>query len=231
MQLHDYMTDQVSENDLNWLLAVRDLVCFYLLWHCGLRISEVCWLLVNDIDIESRKLFVRISKERKDRVVYISDTTAMVLHQYLTIRNDQDAIYVFTTRRGVMTPRTLQRRLVYYGKQCGVPVTAHRLRHTFASQMLGAGMPVTSLQRYLGHEHLDTTMIYAEVTNPSLQKDYYQGISAIDLRSEKMAKGDAGASHQEILRKLVRELKIPDLSPTQRDEILAQMQSLLEDSD
>ena len=44
-----------TENDPNWLLAVRDLACFYLLWHCGLRISEVCWLLVNDIDIEARK--------------------------------------------------------------------------------------------------------------------------------------------------------------------------------
>jgi len=217
-----------TENDPNWLLAVRDLACFYLLWHCGLRISEVCWLLVNDIDIEARKLFVRISKERKDRVVYISDTTAMVLQQYLAIRNDQDAIYVFTTRRGVMHPRTLQRRLAHYGHQCGVPVTAHRLRHTFASQMLGAGMPVTSLQRYLGHEHLDTTMIYAEVTNPTLQKDYYQGISAIDLRSEKMAKNIEGSSQQDTLRKLVQELKTPDLSPTQRDEILSRMQSLLE---
>ena len=220
-----------TDTDPNWLLTVRDLACFYLLWHCGLRISEVCWLLVNDIDIEARKLFVRISKERKDRVVYISDTAAMALQQYLAIRKNQDAIYVFTTRRGVMHPRTLQRRLAQYGQQCGVPVTAHRLRHTFASQMLGAGMPVTSLQRYLGHEHLDTTMIYAEVTNPTLQKDYYQGISAIDLRSEKMGKSDEEPSHQETLRKLVQELKTPDLSPTHRDEILAQMQALLEDSD
>ena len=75
-----------TENDANWLLGVRDLACFYLLWHCGLRISEVCWLLVNDIDIEGRKLYVRISKERKDRVVYISETTAMVLQQLYRVR-------------------------------------------------------------------------------------------------------------------------------------------------
>ena len=47
--------------------------------------------------------------------------------------------------------------------ECNVSVTAQRLRHTFASQMLATGMPVTSLQRYLGHEDLDTTMLYAEV--------------------------------------------------------------------
>jgi IS30 family transposase len=109
-------------------------------------------------------------------------------------------------------------------------VTAHRLRHTFASQMLGAGMPVTSLQRYLGHEHLDTTMIYAEVTNPSLQKDYYRGISAIDLRSEKTAQNDEKSSHQETLRKLVQEQQTADLSPADIDEILIKMQSLLERS-
>ncbi len=50
--------------------------------------------------------------------------------------------------------------------------SAQRLRHTFASQMLASGMPVTSLQRYLGHEHLDTTMLYAEVSDPLLQQDY-----------------------------------------------------------
>jgi hypothetical protein len=46
--------------------------------------------------------------------------------------------------------------------------------------MLTAGMPVSSLQRYLGHEHLDTTMIYAEVSDPLLKHDYYQGIAALD---------------------------------------------------
>jgi hypothetical protein len=96
--------------------------------------------------------------------------------------------------------------------------------------MLGAGMPVTSLQRYLVHEHLHTTMIYAEVTNPSLQKDYYQGISTIDLHSEKTAQNAEEPSYQETLLKLVQELQTPDLSPTERDEILVQMQSLLEGS-
>lgn len=50
-------------------LTIRDLACFYLLWHCGLRISEVCSLLVNDVDLSSHKLFIRNSKERKDRMV------------------------------------------------------------------------------------------------------------------------------------------------------------------
>jgi site-specific recombinase XerD len=212
-----------AKNDRKQQLAVRDLACFYLLWHCGLRISEVCSLLVKDVDLESRKLFIRNSKERKDRMVYISDTVAMALQQHLVIRFAQSAGYMFASRSAAITTRSLQRRLNYYGKQCGVPVNARRLRHTFASQMLAASMPVTSLQRYMGHEHLDTTMIYAEVSDPMLQQDYYQGISAMDPTSANLL-----VSNQETFRQLILELKTPGLDQTRHAEILEQMQSLLE---
>ena len=196
-----------AKDELRLELAVRDLACLYLLWHCGLRISEVCSLLLHEIEFEARKIFIRNSKERKDRVIYISDTTAMALQQYLAIRSNQGSSHLFPTRRGIMTTRTLQRRLADYGQQCDVPVTAQRLRHTFASQMLTAGMPVTSLQRYLGHQYLDTTMLYAEVADPLLQKDYYQGIAALDPDSENLPRQVLEASQQQILRKLVDDLK------------------------
>ena len=121
------------------------------------------------------------------------------------------------------------RRLAHYGELCGVPVTAHRLRHTFASQMLTVGMPVTSLQRFLGHEHLDTTMIYAEVADTVLEQDYYRGISVLDSVSEKMVHKNWNAVQQDSLRQLVLELKGKSLAPHRRDEILNQMQCLLED--
>jgi site-specific recombinase XerD len=210
------------QTDRHWLMAVRDLACFYLLWHCGMRISEVCSLLVSDIDIEARKIFIRNSKERKDRMVYISDTAAMALQQHLAIRSDPDSVHVFPTRRGVMTPRTLQRRLVHYGGLCDVPITAHRLRHTFASQMLAAGVPVTSLQRFLGHKHLDTTMIYAEVTDPLLKQDYYMGIASLDPSS-----AQTESPRQIELRQLVQELKTKTLGPKHRDHMLERMQRLV----
>ena len=219
-----------AKNDRKLVLAVRDLICFYLLWHCGLRISEVCSLLITDLDITARKILIRNSKERKDRIVYISDSVALALQQYLAIREDHDAIPLFLTKGGgIMTTRTLQRRLTHYGEQCNVPVTAHRLRHTFASQMLTAGMPVTSLQRYLGHEHLDTTMIYAEVSNPLLQQDYYQGIIALDPSSAYLPTHNMELSHKDTLRQLVEELKTAGVKPIRRDEILSQMQQLLKD--
>jgi site-specific recombinase XerD len=202
------------------MLAVRDLACFYLLWHCGLRISEVCSMRLIDIDLDSRKLFIHNSKERKDRIAYMSDTAALAVQQHLAIRPNPNSVHLFTTQRGALHPRSLQRRLVHYRQQCGVSVTAQRLRHTFASQMLTAGMPVSSLQRYLGHEHLDTTMIYAEVSDPLLRHDYYQGIAALDTGSENLFMSGLAPSQQNSLREFVEELKTPGLEQSRHDEIL-----------
>ena len=127
---------------------------------------------------------------------------------------------MFTTQHGVLHPQSLQRRLVHYSRQFGVPVTAQRLRHTFASQMLAAGMPISSLQRYLGHEHLDTTMIYAEVSDPLLRQDYYQGIAAFDPGSENLSMNGSVPFNQLTLRGLVEELKTPGLEQSRQDEIL-----------
>ena len=209
-----------ANTEFGSILAVRDLACFYLLWHCGLRVSEVCSLRLNDIDMDARRLFIHNSKERKDRIVYMSDTAVWAIQQHLATRPDPGSAYLFTAQHGALHPRSLQRRLVHYSRQCGVPVTAQRLRHTFASQMLTAGMPVSSLQRYLGHEHLDTTMIYAEVSDPLLRQDYYQGIAALDPGSENLSISKLAPNNHHTLRQLVEELKTPGLERSRHDEIL-----------
>ncbi len=97
-----------------------------------------------------------------------------------------------------------------------------------ASQMLAASMPVTSLQRYHGHELMDTTMFYAEVSNPLLQQDYYRGITTIDPQSANLA---YSSFQLEQLRQLIDELKTDDLEPLHQKEILEQMQSLLDNTE
>ena len=63
-------------------------------------------------------------------------------------------------------------RLNRYGKQAAVKVSPHRLRHTLATRLLNEGMPITSLQRLLGHEKLDTTLVYARVHNETVRRDF-----------------------------------------------------------
>jgi site-specific recombinase XerD len=160
--------------------AIRDLAWFYLLWHCGLRVSEVCGLMVQDVDLDNGKLFVSNSKERKDRVIYVSKAARDALRAHFDFSSDRAMKYVFENDGHPLSSRAIQRSLNLYGRRCGIHVSPHRLRHTFASQMLNAGMPVTSLQRYLGHEELDTTMNYAKVSDPVLQKEYSQAIRGMD---------------------------------------------------
>lgn len=208
--------------------ATMDLAWFYLLWHCGLRLSEVRYLTRQDLDLEDRKLFVRAGKARKDRVVYLSDTAEHALRQHLATHAEADRANVFTRHQRVLLRGLLERRLRIYGQQVEVAVTPHRLRHTFASQMLAAGMPVTSLQRYLGHEKIDATMLYAAVSDPMLEQDYYRGIVAIDPASAALTPDAREAAHQAELRRCMRQLKKPRLTAAHRREILERMQRLLD---
>jgi integrase len=218
-----------AKRELNRQVAIRDLVCFYLMWHCGMRNSEVRDLLVENVDLSGRKLFIEHSKEGKDRVIYISETTAAALSEHFANRRRPDSPYVFAGRNGPMGPRSMNYRFLKYREQCGVPVTPHRLRHTFASQMLAAGMSITSLQRYLGHERLSTTLLYAEVSDPMLQKDYYRGAATFDPASAELARKFLNLSQKDELRQLIAELKYPGLEPMQRKEILEQMESILDE--
>ncbi|MBI3738654.1 MAG: tyrosine-type recombinase/integrase [Chloroflexi bacterium] len=210
--------------------ANRDLAWFYLLWHCGLRVSEVQQLTVNDLDLSGHKLWVRMGKGRRDRLVYVSDTAVQALQHHLNTRPDRDAIHVFTRHRRPISTRMIQRRLSAYGRQAGIAVSPHRLRHTFASQMLAAGMPVTSLQRYLGHDNISITMLYAKVSDPMLQHDYYRGITTLDPDSVKFS-AEKNSSLREELSQLVAELGTLDQSSDRYTVILKQIQRLLSESE
>jgi site-specific recombinase XerD len=210
--------------------AVLDLAAFYLMWHCGLRVGEVQRLTVKDLDLPARKLWVRESKERKDRLVYLSDTVVRALGEHLSTRPDPEASYIFTYHHRLLSPRTLRLRLQRYGASIHVTVSPHRLRHTLASQLLSAGMPIASLQRYLGHENLDTTMGYAQVSDPLLEQDYYRGMAQVDPASAPLATRAVTPSQRTELQRLMTELKTPGLAPERQQKILEQMHRLLEES-
>jgi hypothetical protein len=97
--------------------------------------------------------------------------------------------------------------------------------------MLAAGMSITSLQRLMGHERLSTTLIYAEVSDPMLQKDYYRGAASFDPASADLARQFLDLPQKDELRQLIAELKYPGLEPMQRKEILEQMESILDKSE
>ena len=158
---------------------------FYLLWQGGLRVGEVEELRFSDfyISIENRakRLFIRDSKWRKGRAVYLTDVSLEALRAYLTARGvDNAGGYVFVRNGLPLKKNFLCSRLKRFGKQVDVDVSPHRLRHTFATQLLNVGCAVTSIQKLLGHTNLNTTMTYARAFDQTVMLDYFRAVGMIE---------------------------------------------------
>jgi site-specific recombinase XerD len=158
-----------------------DRAWFYLLSEAGLRISEVCDLRLGDVDLAAQRLIVRQGKENRDRTVPLSSALLVALKAYLPLRGETPTDHLLIYQQQTVRPTLVQGRLYRYGQQAQVKVSPHRLRHTLATRLLNEGMPITSLQRLLGHEKLDTTLVYARVHNETVRRDYEHAYARLTL--------------------------------------------------
>jgi len=156
-----------------------DRVWFYLLAHAGLRLGETCDLRLGDVDLAGQRLVVRQGKGQHDRVVPLSTTLVSVLEAYLAVRGPAGSDHLLLYRQQAIQPSLIQGRLYRYGQAAGVKVSPHRLRHTLATRLLNQGMPITSIQRLLGHDKLDTTMVYAHVHDETVRSDFEQAMTRL----------------------------------------------------
>ena len=129
---------------------------FILMLRCGLRVEEVAHLTVDAVDYRKRQVFVECGKGAKDRVVYLSDDAASTLNAYLQKRSSK-AKRLFLVQKGTMkgepiSVRGIQKRIEYYARKSKLPVSCHRLRHTFATQLLNADADLATIQDLLGHD-------------------------------------------------------------------------------
>jgi site-specific recombinase XerD len=180
-QLEAYMHRRLDTPDP--LLRLEN-ACYFVLAHTGLRASECVALQVQDLDLSGRRLMVRQGKGGKDRLVYLSQTAAQAIACYLDGKQHAPAapLWIRPDDKPI-TYTWLYQHILAVGHAAGVPqVTPHRLRHTLATRLLNAGMDITQLQKLLGHEYLDTTMIYARVSDSTLEANYRQAMSHIEAR-------------------------------------------------
>ncbi len=165
----------------NELKDLRDRAILELLFSTGLRVSELC-SLTRDIDLNSDELSIR-GKGGKVRVVFVSDYAKKVLREYLNKRKDMDdALFIKIAKNlpttmakkgetlGV-TKRTIERVVKELAIKAGISkkVTPHVMRHMFATDLLGNGADLRSVQAILGHSSITTTQIYTHVTDKHLR--------------------------------------------------------------
>lgn len=159
-------------------------VSFLLLAHSGLRVGECLDLYLADIDLPNRRLFIRQAKGLRDRVVYFSAGAARALHTYLqaTPRPLHAPLLVQPNGKPLTYLWLFHRFRTLASAAEVADFSIHRLRHTFATRLLNAGMEVTRIQKLLGHAHLNTTMIYAKVFDHTLEADYRRAMHAVELQ-------------------------------------------------
>jgi integrase/recombinase XerD len=154
---------------------------FYLLAHAGLRISEALNLRLADCDLTQRRLRIQAAKGDRDRVVPMTTTLARVLAAYLLVREATATDHLLIHRGTAAKATLISDRLRRLGKKANVePISPHRLRHTLATLLVNQGMPITSLQKFLGHQDLNTTLIYARVFDETVRQQFAAAMAQIE---------------------------------------------------
>jgi site-specific recombinase XerD len=190
--LPKHLLDEQVSDLFSVINKPRDLAMFKLMLRCGLRVDEVANLTIEAIDYRRSRIFVHMGKGSKDRVVYISADAGEALADYLQIRPEVKTRRIFLVEKGTykgqpISVRGIQKRLEYYAKKTGQPVSCHQLRHTMATQLLNADADLVTIQDLLGHTKIKTTQRYCRVSNSKVQRDYHKAMENIVGRLEMLA--------------------------------------------
>jgi integrase/recombinase XerC len=167
-------------------VGIRDRAVLEVLYGSGLRVSELCGLDLDDLDLAENHVTV-MGKGRKERRVPLSDPAARALGSYLEARAEflkrsgesggmADRHALLLNLRGTrLGPRSVRRILDKYVRSEGARhVNPHALRHSFATHLLDNGADLRAVQELLGHESLATTQIYTHVSTERLRTVYEQ---------------------------------------------------------
>ena len=162
--------------------AQRDRAILELLYSSGIRVSELCGLNLDDIDLKESLMKIR-GKGNKERLVPIGQKAKEAIKKYLAIRQilrikknfPVEETPLFVNNRGTrLSDRQVRRIVAKYAKAIGIleKITPHTLRHTFASHLLMEGADLRVIQELLGHSSLSTTQIYTHIDLKYLTEIY-----------------------------------------------------------
>ena len=156
---------------------LRDRALVEFLYSTGVRVSEMVALNVGDIEMGKQELVV-YGKGSKERKTYLTDGAKFYLRRYLQTReqeglSEEPLFVTLDSPHNRLTVAGVQYMLRQLGERAKVKNThPHRFRRTIATDLLSRGMPIEQVKEFLGHEKLDTTMIYCTVKEASVQSSH-----------------------------------------------------------
>lgn len=183
--------DRIAELSGDAWVQARDVAVLYLLYGCGLRISEALDLNLRDLPGGG---FLRVvGKGGKERDIPVLPVVEKMLTEYVALRpggGGLDAPLFIGVRGGRLNPRMVRQRMQQLRSAMGLPHSAspHALRHSFASHLLGSGGDLRSIQELLGHASLSTTQRYIAVDAEHLLEVYRRAHPRAKLQPEPIVK-------------------------------------------
>jgi integrase/recombinase XerD len=147
-------------------------VMLSLIYSCGLRRSELINLKIRDIDSNRKVVIIRQSKNKKDRIVPLSDKVLIKLREYYKIYQPQTWLFEGQVAGERYGERSLELVLKQAVQKAGIQksVSLHWLRHSYATHLLEGGTDLRYIQELLGHNSSKTTEIYTHVSTKSIQQ-------------------------------------------------------------
>ena len=174
--LPKYLTVEESKRLLEHVdgpFKERDFCILMLFLNCGLRVSELAGLNLTDITGDQIRV---LGKGNKERMLYLSDSCQRAIQDYLPHRlepaspSDSNALFV-SRKRNRIRKTTIELLVKKHLAAAGLDTTkysAHKLRHTAATLMYKNGVDIRTLQDVLGHENVNTTMIYTHINDANM---------------------------------------------------------------
>lgn len=189
LQLPERLPRAMDSDDLRTFLSVidntLDRALILVLVRTGMRIGELLDTKVRDVHLKERRIEIyEGEKNRLGRVVYLSDDAISALEAWMKERNPwKEHLIHGRSRRGRMCYSTARHRIMGHLEKAGLShkgYTVHTLRHTFATELLNAGMRLECLQVLLGHRSIEETRRYARLTDKTREEEYFKAISKIE---------------------------------------------------
>lgn len=168
------LSDIEQEKMRNACKDKRELAIFEVLLASGCRVSELITLKKSDIDFKTRDVKI-FGKGKKERKTWINAKAEIALRDYLDSRNDNCEYVICSAIKPYkqICKETVEKVIADISERAGIGrVFPHKLRHTFATDALAKGMPIEQLMYVMGHESIETTLVYAKTTEESVKYNY-----------------------------------------------------------
>ncbi len=188
LKVPQFLPRAIDPDHVRELLSVlddpRDRAMILVLLRTGMRISELLALRVGEVHIKDQRIVIREgAKTRRGRVVYLSNDARDALEAWLQKRDSHRESLFHARQRATLSYTSCRHMFEKYLSRAELThkgYTLHCLRHTFASELLNAGMRLEHLQQLLGHDSIQVTRRYARLTNTTLEAEYFRAMARIE---------------------------------------------------